>query len=54
MGDEKVALRYGNFVEGLEELKTLTLKDQWWRLKNEVFKVSFIVIILQLDHSVDV
>jgi len=43
--DEEAALGYGDFLEGLEELKALSLKDHQWRLKNEVFRVRLTVIL---------
>jgi len=39
---------------GLEELKALSLKDQQQRLRNEVFGVSLVVILLRLGLSFDV
>jgi len=44
-GDEEATLGYGDFLEGLKELKALPLKDQRWRLKNEIFRVSLTVIL---------
>ena len=39
-GDKEAVLGYRDFLGGLEELKTLPLKDQQRCLKNEVFRVS--------------
>jgi len=39
-GDEEEAPGYGDFLERLEELNALSLKDQRRHLKNEVFRVS--------------
>jgi len=44
-GDEEAALGYGVFLGGLEELKALPLKDQRRHLKNEVFRVSIIMLL---------
>ena len=45
-GDKEAALEYDDFLKGVEEFKALPLKDQRRLLKNEVFRVSFIVILL--------
>jgi len=50
----EAALGYGDFLEGLEGLKSLLLKDQWRHLKNEVFRVSLAVILLLFDLSFNV
>jgi len=45
IGDIETALGYGDFLEGLDEIKTLLLKDRRRRLKNEVFRVSIMLPI---------
>ena len=45
-GDKEAALEYDDYLEGVEEFKALPLKDQRRLLKNEVFRVSFIMILL--------
>ena len=44
--DIEVALEYGDFLEGLDEIKALPLKDQRRRLKTEVFRVSITLLYL--------
>ena len=39
------ALRYGDFLRGLEELKTLPLKKRRRHLKNEVCRVSIVMTL---------
>jgi len=44
-GDVEIALGYGDFLGGLEELKTLPLKERRRHLKNEVFRVSIVMTL---------
>ena len=44
-GDVEVALRHGDFLGGLEDLKALSLKKRRRRLKNEVFRVSIMTTL---------
>ena len=39
-GDVEVALGYGDYLKGLEELKAMPLKEQRQHLKNDFFRVS--------------
>ena len=39
-GAIEVALGYGDFLGGLEELKALRLKERRWHMKSKVFRAS--------------
>ena len=41
----ETTLRYGDFLEGLEKIKALPLKDWRWHLKNKIFRVSIMLSI---------
>ena len=44
-GAVEVALGYGDFLRGLEEIKALLLKERRRRMKNEVFRVSSVMTL---------
>jgi len=44
-GDKEAALGYRNFLGGLEKLKALPLKDRRRHLKNEIFRISIIMLL---------
>jgi len=56
-GDIETAIRYNDFLGGIDEIKALPLKDRRRRLKNEVFRVSIMFSIslartfLPFDHA---
>ena len=45
-GNVEVALEYGDFLGGIEDLKALPLKEQRRHLKTEVFRVSVTMTVL--------
>ena len=49
-GDEEATIGYGDFLEGLEEFKALSMKDPRRRLKNEVFTVTFLFELYFVCH----
>ena len=48
-GDVEVALGYDDFLEGLEDLKALPLKERRRRLKIEVFRVSIVMSLSSIS-----
>ena len=44
-GTVEVALGYGDFLEGIEELKAFPLKERRRDMKNEAFRVSYVVAL---------
>jgi len=50
MGDIDMALGHGDFLQGVEEFKPLTSRDQWRMLENEIFCLSSNCVLSSRNH----